>query len=113
MTIISLLRYVCALLLASAGIAAFEFEVAESHYNRRGRSGSASKAVYWARRAASHGSLKAQYAGGVLHCWLRPSASSVPSLWGKTGGASIAYAAANIDRALSRSSSRSLSHMRA
>lgn len=60
MTIVSLLRHACAIPLASVGIAQFELEVAQSHYDRRGRGGSASKAAYWARRAASHGSLKAQ-----------------------------------------------------
>lgn len=58
--IISLLRYACAILLASAGIGRFEFEIAQSHYDRRGRGGSARKAAYWARRATSHGSSKAQ-----------------------------------------------------
>lgn len=60
MTIIGLLRNACAMLLASAGIARFELEIAKSHYDRRGRGGSASKAAYWARRAASRGSSEAQ-----------------------------------------------------
>lgn len=67
MTIIHWLRYACALPLASLGIARFELELAESQHERRGRGGDAGKAAYWARRAAAHGSLKAQRMLAAFH----------------------------------------------
>lgn len=60
MTIIALIRHGGMWLLAAAGVARFEFEMALSHHDRRGRGGDAGKAVYWARRAVAHGSVEAR-----------------------------------------------------